>query len=119
MTPGTVDGTSVCLARVSSEVKVKIRSGNPPLKKIAWNLTPPASTGVEYSFQPKHGILVVDGPNGQLNPGSIGASKAQFVIKNKRNSKGEWVYLPIILQTETATGIQTLCAASDPKIVNE
>ena len=100
-------------------IKVKIRSGSPPTKTIAWNLTPPNLAGVQFSFQDKNGILVIEDPNTQLQPGNIGASNAQFVVKNKRKKTNDAIYLPIIVQTETATGVVTLCAASDPKIVNE
>ena len=119
MTQGTVDGVTVCLARVAAEIKVKKRSGSPPLKTIAWNLTPPNMAGFEFSFQDKNGILVIEDPNTQLFPGNVGASHAQFVVKNKRKRANEAIYLPIIVQTETATGLVSLCAASDPKIVNQ
>lgn len=119
MKQGTVDGLTVCLARVAAEIKVKKRGGFPPTKKIAWNLTPPNMSGFEFSFQDKNGILVIEDPETQLQPGNIGASNAQFVVKNKRKKTNNAIYLPIIVQTETATGVVTLCAAADPKIVNE
>ena len=119
MTVGTVGGVSVCLATVPEKIMVTVRSGFPPAKTIAWNLTPPNSGSMEFSFQPKNGILVLDNPHGQVNSGSIGTSNAQFIVKDKRNRQADAIYLPIILQTDTATGIVTLCAASDPKIVNE
>jgi hypothetical protein len=118
MSQGVVNGVNLCLARLPGEIRVAGTGTNATVKAIAWTLEPAAMTGVTFSFQAKHGILVLADVNGQLQPGAIGTSPAQFVVKNKRKKRGDSTYLPIILQTDTATGLVTLCAAADPKIVN-
>jgi hypothetical protein len=118
MSQGSVSGVSVCLARVADEIKVPGGDSGRPMD-IVWSLDRPTLPGVELFFQAKHGILVVDNLNGQLRVVGHGSSPTQFIVKNLRNRKGDSIYLPVILQRDTATGVVSLCAASDPKVVND
>lgn len=116
------DGTKGCQAQMTSELHIKGTSALAKEKNIVWTLSPTKLAGGTLAFHPTHGILVItDQHNPQLHDGGPGngsvVSDTQFFVKNRRNSKGESTYLPIILLT--TGGIVSLCGAADPKIINE
>ena len=118
MSQGSINGVSVCLATLAGEIKVAGTSVSAAPKDIIWTLTPATLPGVEVFFESKSGILVLADANGQLKVVGPGTTPAQFKVRNKRNKAGDSIYLPVILQRDLTTGAVSLCAASDPKIVN-
>lgn len=111
------DGYNYCLAKLPGEIKVLGSGPSGTPKSIVWNLVPPAIGTTKFSFETNNGILIVSDANKQNPKGKIGTSAAQFIVKNQRKKPGEAVYLPVIVQTDSA-GVVTLCGAWDPKIVN-
>ena len=113
-----------CLATLGDVTFSGTASGNRP-KSIVWKLSPPTLGTKLFYFQPKNGILVVDDPNAQMFGGGVGDGSggpnpdvSKYHFKNKHNKTNTAIFLPIVLQTDTTTGVVTMCGAADPKIVN-
>lgn len=133
-TPG---GGLYCLAQLPETIRVKGTTNGGPAKnkKIVWSLKLDPqidTTKFTFRFQDKFGILVIDNPDGQIHGYKIGHGGSgpnpndpmKFQVQDKRNKKSQndkpvAIYLPVILQNETATKIDSLCGAADPRIVND
>ena len=119
---GPINGVDACVANLPSEVRVHGTSSTAAERLMVWTLKLPVGTTATYKFQPKHGILVVDDPKGQLKQGAIGdglggTDPTQYHWVNRRRQRGEATYLPIILRE--VGGVVSLCGAADPKVVND
>ena len=123
MTQEVVGGVEVCVANLSSELTMHGASSTSKTKVIVWSLNPPSLGGASFAFQEKFGILVVDNGENQLTDPTIGTgdtknpSPTYFHVTNQLQKLATSIYLPIILQTRGK--VVTLCAAIDPKIVND
>ena len=123
------NGQTLCQASLTSQVNLPGTTPNSPSWRIVWTLSPPttAPAGVSYAFETNNGILVTADSDGQLFGRGIGDGQGNnsplmfhaYSRHNKVNS--EVVYLPVILQTDSSTSPATvsLCAVSDPRIVND
>ena len=123
MTHEMVGGVEVCVANLSSQLTIHGASPTSKEKVIVWGLNPTTLDGASFAFQETYGILIVKNGNGQLIDPTIGAggstkpNPAYFRVTNQLKLLAESIYLPIILQTRG--DVVTLCAAIDPKIVND
>lgn len=118
-----VGGVEVCVANLSSQLTIRGASTTSNPKVIVWRLQLPPYDGASFAFQETYGILIVKNGKGQLIDPTIGAAgstkpnPAFFHVTNQMQELAESIYLPIILQTRG--DVVTLCAAIDPKIVND
>jgi len=115
-----VQGVDSCVVQLTGEIN--IGKGK---RTIAWRLVPTTIGDATYEFQEDYGILVIANKKKQAVQTSKGKDDAtpapgHFHLNhpNKSKGKGEIAYLPIVLQT-TPDGTVTMCAAVDPKIVND
>lgn len=116
MATATVSGHTYCVAQLPESLKFSgTAPGNPP-KTITWTLNTSTLGGNSLSFHDPNGILVLTNPSGQI-AGAKWKSATSFEAKNVHKVKITATYVPIILWD--VGGAQELCAAGDPKIVNE
>ena len=91
-------------------------TGNQP-KTIRWTLSTGNLGGRIVEFHNDNGILKVDDGKSQFVPDPHRTSPTVFEATNKHKQKGSATYLPVII-FRTTNGEPELCAAGDPKIVN-
>lgn len=114
---GTADG---CIATIDGSLHVY--QGAKPT--VIWTLDKERDQFGTYEFHEQYGILVVSDPDEQVKnnaggPGQGGQpNKKDFFRVNKNNKRSTVLYLPIVLRRDGA-GNATLCAAVDPKIIND
>lgn len=117
LTTTNVDGKDYCIATLpDSLVFDNTASGNAP-KTITWTLSTGSLAGRIVEFHADYGILKVDDGKAQFVPDPHRTSPTVFEGTNKHKLKGTATYVPVII-FRTAEGIPELCAAGDPKIVN-
>lgn len=113
----TVDGKDYCIATVPDSLEFGgTSSGNQP-KTITWTLSTGNLLGRTVEFHDDYGILKVDDGKKQIVPDPHRTSPTVFEGTNKHKLKGTSTYVPVII-FRTVDGIPELCAAGDPKIVN-
>ncbi len=115
-----------CLA-VAPQVDVKFKDGPPreTHKVVVWELSLASLDGRPLSFHATNGLVfhnqtkpdhVGNGKHGDGTPGNKDADKYNVTVKrNQPLDKSS--YLPVVLWG--TPGKEELCAAVDPKIVNE
>jgi hypothetical protein len=120
-----VDSTGTyCVAEVPAEIKFGGTDRNNPPKLIVWTLVPKDATfDLTVEFQEDFGVLMLKNDKGQIDKGgwgdgSGGTQKNQYHMKNKHKETSTSLYLPIILQIGAPGEAPKMCAAADPKIVN-
>lgn len=107
-----------CLAEAPAEIVFSRTQPGNPTKTIVWRLVPKdASFNLTVEFQEHFGILVLKNDKGQIDSGRR-TQKTEYEVKNKHKETGTSVYLPIILQIGGPGEEPKMCAAADPKIVN-
>lgn len=113
-----VDGKDFCIATMPEELTfASTGPGNSP-KVITWTLSTSTLLGRTVEFHNDHGILKVDDGKQQIVPDPHRTSPMVFEGTNKHKLKGSFTYVPVVL-FRTAQGVPELCAAGDPKIVND
>lgn len=121
-----VDGTDTyCLAEVPEKIVFpQTRQGN-QTKTIVWKLVPKDSSfNLAVEFQEDFGILVLKNDKSQIvkggwGNGGGGTQRTEYHMKNEHKKTGSSVYLPIVLQMGAPGEDPKMCAAADPKIINE
>jgi len=138
--PDTTPPTLVCRVPVAVTTgdgcQVTVRSPiqlarNQLVTRIVWTLSVPSSStdpaNTTYSFQPDHGILVLNDSGQQIVGRGLGDGGSildfTYHVDHRRNANYDVTYLPVVLRTVPPTPpsvdpLITLCGASDPKIVN-
>ena len=117
LTTTKVDGKDYCIATVPDSLEfANTASGNAP-KTITWSLSTGNLAGRIVEFHADYGILKVDDGKTQFVPDPHRTGPTVFEGTNKHKLKGTATYVPVIL-FRTVEGIPELCAAGDPKIVN-
>jgi hypothetical protein len=115
-----------CVVRLPTEVKYKGSGPGSRPGKFVWTLMPNVIGSASFEFQEKSGILIVNENNGhgQFHDGAIGdgsstVNRYQFHLPNRRQVMGSKVsYYPIVLMTQTGKE-PLMCAAIDPRIMND
>jgi hypothetical protein len=118
ITPYVSGGVEYCLAQVGN-VEFADRPKN---KLVVFELKAASGSG-RYVFHDPDGILLFTNAGGKVTKGGRGngdrSSEASFFLKNTHGSRGEALFLPVILQVDRTTGDPlSVCAAADPKIIN-
>jgi hypothetical protein len=72
--------------------------------------------GALAEFHDSNGILPIANGKKQLEPGNHRTSPTVYEAKNKHKQADVMTYVPITYWT--VNGLPELCAAADPKIVN-
>lgn len=116
------DGTGTyCLAELPAKIEFsQTESGNSP-KDIVWKLVPKdPSFDLTVEFQEQVGILLIKNDKSQIVHGGWGngSERIEYHMKNEHKKKGTSTYLPIIMQIGALGTEPKMCAAADPKIVN-
>lgn len=112
-----VDDKDYCIATVPDSLDfTNTGPGNQP-KTITWTLSTGNLLGRTVEFHDDFGILKVDDGKKQFVADPHRTSPTVFEATNKHKLKGTSTYVPVII-FRTVEGIPELCAAGDPKIVN-
>ena len=112
-----VDDKDYCIATVPDSLDfTNTGPGNQP-KTIIWTLSTGNLLGRTVEFHDDFGILKVDDGKKQFVADPHRTSPTVFEATNKHKLKGTSTYVPVII-FRTVEGIPELCAAGDPKIVN-
>jgi hypothetical protein len=130
ITRGLVDGQDTCVAKVPEKIWLKSQVRT----RIVWRLVPDTIANVTYGdatyeFQQDNGILILKDDNFQLDTRQTfhgwgdgvsttpARSRYFFWHLNSKRQK-QAVYFPIVLQKKKDVD-DSLCAATDPRIVND
>jgi hypothetical protein len=113
-----------CVARIPESVTYRGAGPGADAGKFVWTLKPNVIGSATFEFQDKFGVLIIDESkgNGQFHDGQIGdgsgiAKNYQYHLKNKRKvKKSEVSYYPIVIKKDG--DVPSLCAAIDPRIIN-
>ncbi|WP_284614711.1 hypothetical protein [Aquabacterium humicola] len=124
--PYTVGNSKYCLARLLDRIEFPVSESNKKKMMVFELVMAAPAVAVSYRFDKAHGIKVWGKPNSQITPLQRGngdpgnTNSAQFHVRND-GKKEEAFYLPVILQ-HTVGGSddepEAVCAAADPKIIN-
>ena len=123
LAPGSIDGH--CLAEVPEKIVFNQTGPGNPSKIIVWKLEPKDSSfDLTVEFQEDFGILVLKNDKSQIAKGGWGnggggTQRTEYHMKNEHRKTGTSVYLPIVMQIGALGEEPKMCAAADPKIINE
>ena len=114
-------GKLVSCSVKTGDINLTYGTGTPRFIWITWDLTvvSPSSPPADYTFEPENGLLILRNRNGSTGNKADNVSKTQVKIKHKyKIAHDEVHYYPLVLQT-LSDGTESLCAAGDPKMVND
>ena len=121
VTPYTSNGFEYCLARLPERIEF---NDSDKKKLIVFELKPTVQGSGPYRFDDQVGIRLFTNAGGAVVKGKFGNgdngsdTPSQFHVKNSHGVRGEALYLPVILQVNSNDEPLSVCAAADPKIVN-
>lgn len=109
------DGSLASCVIKTPEILVDIVSGT--RTTIIWNLQLPSSPKALYEFEATNGLLIIKDIHGAMTGGTT-LSPTQLRKRHRHTGRNrEVLYFPIVLQNP-ASPAPFLCAAGDPKIIN-
>lgn len=115
------NGTEYCVAKLPESIEFSDRNVR---KVIVFELNPATVGNVRYEFHEDAGILLFTNALGDVTKGGHGNgtglfNKAQYHVRNLHTQKADAFYLPVILKYDGSSSQPvSVCAAVDPKIVN-
>jgi hypothetical protein len=112
----TYSGKDYCAAQLLQELDYHSTASGNTDKTIIFKLDNSGLGGAAAEFHDGNGILPIANLKNQLNPDNRRTSKTEYHAKNKHKQTDTMTYVPIVYWT--VNGLPELCAAADPKIVN-
>ena len=104
-----------CIVK-TPEVTVRRVSGN--RTNMFWNLVIPSGAKATYEFDSRNGLLIISDQHGAMTGGTTISTTQVRKAHRHTGPRREVVYFPIVLQN-LSTASPFLCAAGDPKIIND